>query len=63
MKPCLMESRTVFMISPIERPTFSRAEESSLSEELVIVISSRKTAMPCIGSWHIGPWAVASWKA
>ena len=37
------------MISPIERPTFSPAEESS-SEELVMVISSRKTATPCIGS-------------
>ena len=57
-----MESRTVFMISPMDRPAFSPAEGSS-SEELAIVISSRKTATPCIGSWHMGPWAVASWKA
>ena len=49
MKPWRMESRTVLMISPIDRPTFSLTEESS-SEGLAIVISSRKTATPCMGS-------------
>lgn len=62
IKPWRMESRTVFMTSPVSRPSWSRAEESS-SEDVATVTSSRKTATPCMGSWHIGPWAVASWKA
>ena len=28
-----------------------------------MVMDSRKTAMPWMGSWHMGPWAVASWNA
>ncbi len=62
MKPCRMESRTVFMTSPVNRPSWSRAGGSS-SDGAATVISSRKTATPCMGSWHMGPWAVASWKA
>ena len=60
--PCRMESRTVLMTSPVKRPSFSRAEDSS-SDGAVTMTSSRKTATPWTGSLHSGPWAVASWKA
>lgn len=61
-KPCRIESRTVLMTSPVKRPSCSR-EVGPPSSESVTVTSSRKTAMPWTGSWHNGPWAVASWNA
>ena len=53
-KPCRIESRTVLMISPVRRPSCSR-EVASSSEDSATVTSSRKTAMPCTGSWQSGP--------
>ena len=62
MKPWRMASRTVLMVSPVKRPSFSRADDSS-SDGAETVTDSRKTATPCMGSWHMGPWAVDSWNA
>ncbi len=52
----------VFSTSPVRRPRFSRRGVSELVG-MLMVTSSRKIAMPWIGSLHRGPWAVASWKA
>lgn len=53
-KPWRMESRTVLMTSPVSRPRCSRGEPDS-SVDAVTVMSSRKTATPCVGSWQRGP--------
>jgi len=55
----------VRMTSPVRRPIWSRedGDSSSVDDGAVVVTSSRKMATPRMGSWHIGPWAVASWKA
>lgn len=66
MKPVRMEARTVFITSPVRRPRLSlRADDGSSSDvaAAVTVTDSRKTAVPWMGSWHMGPWDVASWKA
>lgn len=57
--PCEMDSRTVRIASPVRRPMSG----ASFSLGRWMLTSSRITAMPCTGSWHSGPCAVASWKA
>ena len=57
-KPCRMLSRTVRIVSPVSRPSWSR--EAFSSEPSAVDTSSRKTAIPWTGSLQRGPWAVAS---
>lgn len=57
-KPVRIESRTILITSPVRRPKLSRVMLSS-SVDAARVTSSMNTAMPCIGSWHSGPDAVA----
>jgi hypothetical protein len=58
-KPCLIACCVVLITSPVNRPILSRAEDSS-SVDVLMVTSSKKTAMPCTGSLHRGPCCVAS---
>lgn len=37
-----------------------KGDDSGVGERLM---DSRMTAVPWMGSWHMGPWEVASWKA
>jgi hypothetical protein len=61
--PWRIEPRIVLMTSPVKRPNLSDLAASSSTVATFRATSSRKTATPCIGSSHNGPWEVASWKA
>lgn len=57
-KPAEMPSRTSLIDSPVSRPMSSSSPALDCTDR-----SSKNTATPCMGSWHRGPWPVASWKA
>lgn len=57
MKPAWREALRVRIVSPVRRGRSVRVVSG------VRVRDSRITATPWMGSWHMGPCAVASWKA
>lgn len=56
--PAEIPSRTSLIDSPVNRPMSSSSPALDCTDR-----SSKNTATPCMGSWHRGPWPVASWKA